>query len=173
MWRQLRLLSGVSVLVTLVSLAVAQQPASRQEPPQVGLALSKSLQAWLRLTGEQKTKLDDIKKEVDDRLAKLLTAEQRKTLQEMQGQFAGRGGPGAGAPRRPDVKTQLGATDEQGKDIEPKLKKVRAARRVLTTQAGSPDADPGRPPGAEGQPSNQPSGGGTSGSTRANSIAQA
>jgi Spy/CpxP family protein refolding chaperone len=49
----------------------------------------------LNLTAEQKKQLEELQKEVDGRLAKILTEEQRKQLQEM------RPGPGGRGPGRP------------------------------------------------------------------------
>jgi Spy/CpxP family protein refolding chaperone len=60
------------------------------------------LQERLNLTAEQKRKLDDLQKEVDSKLARLLTDEQKKQLEEMRQGFGpgGRGGPpgGPGGP---------------------------------------------------------------------------
>ena len=59
----------------------------------------------MNLTEEQKKKLDELQKEVDSKLARLLTDEQRKQLEEMRQGF-GRGGPGGpppgGPPEPPD-----------------------------------------------------------------------
>jgi Spy/CpxP family protein refolding chaperone len=184
----------VSFLVTLVSLAVAQQPGGRPgglpggpgEPPQIGQVLTRSLQERLKLTAEQKTKLSEIQKEVDGRFARLLTAEQKRSLQEMQGRFGGRGGPSSETARLDELKNQIGVTDEEWKPIESKLQKALALRKVLTSQASPADARLSRQPRAEGQPGRQPSGGepppgpgnrppssGSDGSSEANTIAQA
>src|SRR5262249_61482423 len=104
----------------------------------------------LKLTAEQKKQVEELQKEVDAKLAKILTAEQKKTLQQMPGpfglpfgpggggfgQFAPGGPPGFGggfgqAARQDDLKKQLGASDEEWKVIGPKLQKVLAARQVL------------------------------------------
>jgi Spy/CpxP family protein refolding chaperone len=58
------------------------------------------LQERLNLTAEQKKKLDDLQKEVDSKLARLLTDEQRKQLQDMRQGF-GPGGPGGPPPGGP------------------------------------------------------------------------
>jgi hypothetical protein len=56
----------------------------------------------LNLTADQTKQLDDLQKEVDEKLAKILTDDQKKQLQEMRnrggpgGGFAGRGGDGGG-----------------------------------------------------------------------------
>lgn len=80
--------------------------------PQPGQIISPSVQDSLKLIGEQKTQLDDLQKDVDRRLTKLLTEEQNKQLKEMRDGFGrgpggfgggpgGRGGFGGGSP--PDV----------------------------------------------------------------------
>jgi Spy/CpxP family protein refolding chaperone len=57
----------------------------------------------LNLTAEQKKRLDELQKKVDERLAKILTDEQKKQLKEMQQGFGrgGRGGRGPGGPGGP------------------------------------------------------------------------
>ena len=67
-------------------------------PPRPGQILPSFLQERLNLTEEQLRKLDELQKEVDSKLARLLTDEQRQQLQEMRQGF-GPGGPG-GPPRR-------------------------------------------------------------------------
>jgi hypothetical protein len=70
------------------------------EFPQPGQLLSTFLQDQLKLTPEQKKKLADFQKEADAQLAKLLTAEQQKSLKDMSTPpkfgFGGPGGPGGG-----------------------------------------------------------------------------
>jgi Spy/CpxP family protein refolding chaperone len=105
----------------------------------------------LNLNDEQKKKLDKLQKEVDAKLAEILTPEQAKALKEMPTAFGGRGGfggspggPPGGFPGGPgfrgpgggldEVKKQLGASDEDWKVIKPKLDKVLAARRVLNAE---------------------------------------
>jgi hypothetical protein len=60
-------------------------------PPRAGQILSGSLQERLKLTAEQKKQLEAIQKEVDAKLDKLLTEEQKKELKEM-GDRGGRPG---------------------------------------------------------------------------------
>jgi Spy/CpxP family protein refolding chaperone len=96
----------------------------------------------LKLTAEQKKKLEELQKEVDAELAKLLTEEQKKSLEEMRQNPFGFGRPGGfgglfGPPRWEDVKRQISASDEEWKVIEPKLKKLVAARQVLSTEIRS------------------------------------
>ncbi|TMQ32848.1 MAG: hypothetical protein E6K70_16325 [Planctomycetota bacterium] len=71
--------------------------------PQPGKILSAAQQDTLKLSPEQKKRLEEMQKEVDTKLAKLLTEGQRKQLQAMQqgpaaGVAAGPGGPGRGGP---------------------------------------------------------------------------
>ena len=60
----------------------------------------------MKLTADQKKQVDELQKEVNDRLAKVFTAEQQKQfkgMREMAGR-GGRGGPGGfGGQRPPDV----------------------------------------------------------------------
>src|SRR5262245_48682586 len=103
MSRSRLLLTGLSVLL-IVSVATAQPPAQPGGgtrggpggPPQPGQILPGVLQDQLNLTPEQKKQLEELQKEVDAKLAKILTAEQKKTMQEMQDRFASPGGPGGG-----------------------------------------------------------------------------
>jgi Spy/CpxP family protein refolding chaperone len=135
--------------------------------PRPGIIFLGFNQDRLNLTPEQKRKLEELQKDVDDRLSKILTTDQKKAIQEMPGPFGGPGGfPGFGAFKRPDgpggdrtafnigfggpgggdrleeVKKQLNARDEEWKVIGPKLRKVIAAREVLTANPGGPGAGP-------------------------------
>jgi hypothetical protein len=57
------------------------------------------LQEMLKLTPEQKKQFDELQKEVDSKLAKILTDDQKKQLKEMRGRIpGGPGGPGPGGP---------------------------------------------------------------------------
>src|SRR5205085_613218 len=51
-------------------------------PPQPGKVLPSGVQDSLKLTAEQKKKLEDLQKEVDERLGKILTEEQKKLLKD-------------------------------------------------------------------------------------------
>lgn len=64
-----------------------------------GQILSTSLQIQLKPTGEQKTKLADLQKAADEKLAKLLTDDQKKQFKQIKEDFA-RAGPG-GPPGGP------------------------------------------------------------------------
>ena len=62
-------------------------------PPMVGQILPEFVQESLELTPRQKKMLEVLQADVDKRLAKILTDEQRKQIEEMQ--TRGPGGPGA------------------------------------------------------------------------------
>src|SRR3712207_1523392 len=62
--------------------------------PRPGQVLPGFLQGRLKLTPEQRKQVEELQKEVDDRLAKILTEEQKKTLQEAPKGFGPPGGPG-------------------------------------------------------------------------------
>jgi hypothetical protein len=72
-------------------------------PPQPGQVLPPFLQERLNLTDAQKKQLEELQKEVDGKLAKILTDEQKKQLKEMREGFGrgGRGGPGGRGPGGP------------------------------------------------------------------------
>ena len=53
-------------------------------PPQPGQVLPDRLQEMLKLTDDQKKKVADLQKDVDAKLAKILTADQQKQLKEMR-----------------------------------------------------------------------------------------
>jgi Spy/CpxP family protein refolding chaperone len=71
--------------------------------PQPGQVLPPFLQDMLRLSDAQKKQVDELQKDVDGKLAKILTDEQKKQLQEMRQGFGrgGRGGPGGRGPGGP------------------------------------------------------------------------
>jgi Spy/CpxP family protein refolding chaperone len=174
MLRCLTVVSGLVVLLT-ASLASAQQlggPGGPFEPPRPGQIVPGFLQDRLNLTPEQKKQLEDLQKEVDAKMEKILTPEQRKMMQETRGGFGGFPGPGGGGfgpggfggpgpgfggpggfggfggpIRLEDVKKQLTASDEEWKVIGPKLQKVIAARQALTGDAGPGGAFGGGPMG--------------------------
>jgi outer membrane protein assembly factor BamB len=62
---------------------------------QPGQILSAAIQERLNLSDKHKKQHEELQKDVDDRLAKLLNDEQNKQLKEMREMF-GRGGPGGG-----------------------------------------------------------------------------
>jgi hypothetical protein len=72
-------------------------------PPQPGQVLPPFLQEALVLTEGQRKELDELQKEVDAKLAKILTEPQRQQLREMRERGPrgpGFGGPPGGAPPR-------------------------------------------------------------------------
>ena len=90
-------------------------PGGFGAPPQPGLVLPASLQDALRLTDSQKQQLAELQKEVETRLERILTTEQKQQLRELRergpGGFGpppgGAGGPGGGNQgdrRRPEAK---------------------------------------------------------------------
>jgi hypothetical protein len=88
-------------------------------PPRPGEILPPMAQQRLRLTPEQKAKLAAIQKEVDERLEKILSDEQKKQLQEMRQRvprgFGPRGdgppggfGPGGAGPPGDETRGEFG-----------------------------------------------------------------
>lgn len=74
-------------------------------PPRPGEVLPPMLQQRLNLTASQKAEVEALQKDVDARLAKILTSEQSAQLKEMRrrgpGGFGGPGGPGGRRPGGP------------------------------------------------------------------------
>jgi EF hand len=71
-------------------------------PPRPGQVLPPFVQERLNLTEEQKKQIADLQKDVDTKLAKILTEDQKKQLQEMRPMGpGGPGGPGGGPGRGP------------------------------------------------------------------------
>jgi hypothetical protein len=66
--------------------------------PRPGEVLPPMVQQRLKLTAEQKSQLSALQKEVDARLEKILTADQRKQLDEMRRRGPGGFGPPGGGP---------------------------------------------------------------------------
>jgi hypothetical protein len=71
-------------------------------PPQPGQILPPFVREGLELTADQTKQLDDLQKEVDARLAKILTDEQKQRLHEMQSRGPGGGTGGFGGPNGPE-----------------------------------------------------------------------
>jgi hypothetical protein len=70
-------------------------------PPRPGMILPPLVVDALRLTDEQKKQLDDLQKEVDAKLGKILTADQKQQLKDMSTlRGRGRDGPGRDGPGR-------------------------------------------------------------------------
>jgi outer membrane protein assembly factor BamB len=108
------------------------------QPNQV---LSPFLQERLNLTAEQKKQLQELQKEVDGQVDKILTDAQKKQLKETRPGF-GRGGPGGfrGFPQPgqilpPSLQESLKLTDEQKKQREELQKQVDARLdKILTAE---------------------------------------
>lgn len=104
--RKLVVLSALSCALVLLSLAEAQPPGFPGKkggkggfaPPQPGQILPVFLRDRLTLKDEQKKQLDALQKEVDARLAKILTDAQKKQLKDL----AERGPGGFGPPPNDD-----------------------------------------------------------------------
>ncbi len=104
--------------------------------PQPGQVLPSFLQERLKLTAEQKKALEQFQKEVDGKLDKVLTDEQKKQLKERPrgfgpGGFAGRLRPGQVLP--PARQDELKLTAEQKKQVEELQKEVDARLDKLLT----------------------------------------
>jgi Spy/CpxP family protein refolding chaperone len=152
-------------------------PGGGFEPPKPGQILPGFVKDQLKLTAEQSKALEELQKDVDARLAKILTADQKKTLQESPfgrpggfgppggpggfgppggpGGFGPPGGPGGFGPggfgggptRLDDVKKQLGASEEEWKVLQPKIQKIVSARQVLGAEPRADGPQPGAGPG--------------------------
>jgi outer membrane protein assembly factor BamB/Spy/CpxP family protein refolding chaperone len=126
--------------------------------PQPGQVLPSFLQDRLNLTADQKKQVEALQKEVDGKLDKILTDEQKKQLKEMrEGGGPGRGAPGApgrpgagnrgrggfGAPVQPGqvlppaLQETLKSTPEQKKQIEELQKDVDGKLAKLLTEEQS------------------------------------
>jgi EF hand len=78
-------------------------PGGRFGPPRPGQIMPMFMQEALKLTASQKKQLDELQKDVDAKLAKILTDEQKTQLKEMRpgrgpGGPSGPGGPGGDGP---------------------------------------------------------------------------
>ncbi len=94
LWRDLLKLGSLSLLLPCVALGQPPVPGSIAQPGQV---MTPGAQEILRLTPEQKKQIEDLQKEVDAKLAKILTSEQTKSLRDMRrNPFDGFGGFGGG-----------------------------------------------------------------------------
>ena len=71
--------------------------------PQPGQVLPPPVQDTLKLTAEQKKQLEELQKEVDSKLDKLLTDDQRKQLAQMRQGFGPPGGAPSGPPAGADA----------------------------------------------------------------------
>jgi len=80
-------------------------PGGRMGPPKPGVILPPQLQDELKMTDAQKKQLEELQKEVDAKLAKILTDAQKQQIKEMgnrgPGGPGGPGGPPGGGPGGP------------------------------------------------------------------------
>ena len=150
-------LSSAAFLLVLGLAAMAQPgreppagfPGGPFEPPKPGEILPRFVQQRLALTPAQEKQVSGLQKDVDARLAKILTVEQKKTLADRPtfGPFGGPGGfpPGRGPAggfqtvRVDEIKRAIAATEEEWKVIGPKLQKVVATRQVLASETRGGD----------------------------------
>ena len=112
-------------------------------PPQPGQILPPFLQARLNLTAEQKKHLEDLQKQTDDRLGKMLTDEQKKQLKEPPDGASGgaparreggfRGPPQIGQILPLPVQERLKLTAEQKKQLEDLQKETDGKLEKLLT----------------------------------------
>lgn len=70
-------------------------------PPQPGQVMPPFLQEQLKLSAEQRKLVEDLQKEVDGKLNKILSEEQKQQLKEMRERGPGRFGPPPGEGGRP------------------------------------------------------------------------
>ncbi len=137
-------------------------PGGFDAPPQPGQVLPSFLQDMLRMSAEQKKELGELQKEIDGRLDKLLTAEQKKQFKEPRPLF----GPGAGPPPQAgqimsaSLQDTLKLSAEQRKRVQELQKRAdETLAQVLTDEQkkqlkevrqGFGRGGPGGPPGFPG-----------------------
>lgn len=117
-------------------------PGGFPTPPRPGEIYSSFLQGFLNFTEEQKKKLADLQKEVDGKIEKILTDEQKKQMKEPRRGFGGGfGGPGGFRFPRPgeilpaSLQERLKMTAEQKKQRDELQKNVDAKLDKLLTDA--------------------------------------
>ncbi|HEX5273442.1 MAG TPA: hypothetical protein VFW33_23255 [Gemmataceae bacterium] len=141
-------------------------PGGPGGPPQPGQVMPAPLQDVLQLTAEQKKQLEQLQKDVDARLAKILTDEQKKQLKDMQQGGGGGppggpggfpGGPGGGGPppggfggpgannaisqAQADLKTTLADPKHTADEVKEKVAAVRKARQKVRTDLEAAQKD--------------------------------
>jgi hypothetical protein len=92
------------------------RPTGFGGPPQPGQLLPSFLQDFLNLTDDQRKQAEALQKDIDGRLAKLLTEEQQKQLKDARGGFGGLTPPGQ--ITTPFQQARLKLSDDQKKDME-------------------------------------------------------
>jgi Spy/CpxP family protein refolding chaperone len=139
-------------------------------PPQPGQLIPVFLQDALKLTAEQKTQIAELQKDIDGKLDKTLTPEQKKQFKEPQGFGAL---PQPGHLMSPTVQARLKLTADQKKEVEELQKDADAKLTKLFTEEqnkqfkemrqgfgrGGPGGFAGGPPGGPGRPGGPPGGG--------------
>ncbi len=116
-------------------------------PPQPGQILPSFLQDRLNLSADQKKQIDDLQKDVDGKLGKILTAEQMKQLSQLRDGF-GRGGRASGASDRPGGPGPGGRGPGGSGDRGPRGSGPPADRQGGGPPPGGPgERGPGGPPG--------------------------
>jgi outer membrane protein assembly factor BamB/Spy/CpxP family protein refolding chaperone len=111
-------------------------------PPQPGQLLPTALQDRLKLNANQKKDVAALQKDVDTKLAKILTESQQKQLKQMRA-GGGRGGPGGRGGFTPPppgqilpvfLQDRLELTDKQKKDVQAIQKDVDAGLAKLLSE---------------------------------------
>jgi hypothetical protein len=92
------------------------RPTGFGGPPQPGQLLPSFVQDFLNFTDEQRKGLEGLQKDVDGKLAALLTDEQKEQLKDARGGLGGL--PQPGQIMTPFQQTRLKLTDEQKKQME-------------------------------------------------------
>jgi outer membrane protein assembly factor BamB len=106
-------------------------------PPQPGEILPGFIQGMLNLSPDQKKQVGKLQKDIEGKLGKILTDEQRKQMKENRDPF----GPGGFGPPRPgqvlpaNVRESLKLTDEQKKDVDGLQKQVDGGLAGILTDA--------------------------------------
>lgn len=126
----------VAVVIFVASQAVSQPPGGRGGPPrfELGQVFPPPLMEELKLTPAQQKELDAIKKELKAKLDKLLTDEQKKTVENFRPRGAGGpGGPGGPGGKGPPPGEKGGKGGERS-PIEP-TEPTDAGAKLMTKGA--------------------------------------
>ncbi|HEX7449606.1 MAG TPA: aryl-sulfate sulfotransferase [Pirellulales bacterium] len=138
-------------------------PGGFAAPPAPGQVMTPIIRTFLAILPEQATKLDAVQQEVDDRLAKLLTADQHKQLNEPQAvKMAGLGASfQTGQVLSPAEQDRLKLSDDQKQQLASLQKEVDGKVEAVLTEAQRKQskigfAFGGPPPGGPGGPGAPP-----------------
>jgi hypothetical protein len=104
-------------------------------PPQAGQILPGGVKERLNLTDEQKKQLEQLQKEVDDKLAKILTDEQKKTLRQPFGPGGGPFGPPGGFGLGNVLASAVMKRADANKDGKVTLEELLTAAEALFKEA--------------------------------------